>query len=160
MTPKMTTKCYKDGAKSGPKTTLGTLRTTTQKLEINSVILGRPGPPKRSPKTHKNQEKLLRNPFLWSLKKNAFSEGLFYVFLGILGGPRPWKSSQNAVRVCKNGSSPFPQENCKSSKNSENTTKKHENDTTNDPKMTPKWSQKWSENDPGDTPDNDSETGN
>ena len=54
----MTPKLHQNGAKSGPKTTLGTLRTTTPKLKINSVILGRPGAPKRNPKTPQKHEKL------------------------------------------------------------------------------------------------------
>ena len=55
-------------------------------------------------------------------KKGCFFRSPFLRVLGILGGPRHWKSSQNAVKVCKNGGLPFPQENYTSCKKHQKTT--------------------------------------
>ena len=49
--------------------------------------------------------KIIKNGWVVSFpcqKNDVNLEAVFSCFLPSPGGPRPWKSSQNAVRVCKN----------------------------------------------------------
>ena len=84
--------------------------------------------PKRSPKSQKT---------VWvasfSHRKNYdFLEAVFSCFLSPPGGPRPSKSSQNAVKVCKNRGLPFSlKNNCF-----------YKNVPKNDPLWDPRGSQK------------------
>ena len=65
-----------------------------------------PKSPKRAPKmTSKwslKSEKTVLGALFFSSKKDQFSGAVFSLFLLSPGGPGPWKSSQNAVKVCKN----------------------------------------------------------
>ena len=101
-TPKKTPKWRQNGAKSGTKTTLETLQTQKMKLNLNSVILGRPGAPKRSPKTPQKQEKLLWNLISWSLKNDAFPEAFFLLFLPFWEIPDP--GNQAKTLYCRSKS--------------------------------------------------------
>jgi len=47
-------------------------------------------------------EKTVSGALFFNSKKGQFPEAVFSLFLLSPGGPGPWKSSQNAVRVCKN----------------------------------------------------------
>ena len=82
-------------------------------------------PPKNTPKhTLKYSERLPKMTLKMTLKSQKtvwvdffshrknydFLEAVFSCFLSPPGGPRPSKSSQNAVRVCKNRGLPFSPE--------------------------------------------------
>ena len=103
----MTLKWPQNGAKSGPKMVQGGRRTPKKNLKINSPILGRPRAPKSTPKLTQKSKKTDLGTFLFNPKKHDFPGAVFSCFLKPPGGPRPSKSSQNAVRVCKNEGGTF-----------------------------------------------------
>ena len=100
--PKMLQKSVQNTSKMEPKTVPKRSRTPSQKY----VAPTSPKWPKRAPKmTSKRSlksEKTVSGALFFSSKKGQFSEAVFSLFLLSPGSPGPWKSSQNAVRVCKN----------------------------------------------------------
>ena len=103
----MTLKWPQNGAKSGPKMVQGGRRTPKKNLKINSPILGRPGTPKSTPKLTQKSKKTDLGTFLFNPNKHDFPGAVFSCFLKPPRGPRPSKSSQNAVKVCKNEGATF-----------------------------------------------------
>ena len=73
-------KIDQNGTKSGPKTIQGALRTDKRKLIMNSLIFGRPGSPKWSPKITPKSNKMDLDPLLLALKKRDFPEAVFLRF--------------------------------------------------------------------------------
>ena len=98
----MLPKTVKNTSKMEPKRVPKRSRTPSRKYAAPTW----PKSPKRAPKmTSKwslKSEKTVLGALFFSSKKDQFSEAVFSLFLLSPGGPGPWKSSQNAVRVCKN----------------------------------------------------------
>ena len=100
--PKNLPKSVQNTSKMEPKTVPKRSRTPSEKY----VAPTSPKSPKRAPKmTSKRNlksEKTVLGALFFSSKKGQFPEAVFSCFLLSPGGPGPWKSSQNAVRVYKN----------------------------------------------------------
>ena len=78
--PNMTPKWFQNGAKSGPKTIQGALRTDKRKLIMNSLIFGRRGGPKWRPKIIKKSIKITLELLLSALKKTMIFQELCFPF--------------------------------------------------------------------------------
>ena len=104
---KMLPKTVQNTSKMEPKTVPKRSRTPSQKY----VGPTSPKWPKRAPKMtskwSQKSEKTVLGALFFNSKKAQFFEALFSLFLSLPGGPGPWKSSQNAVRVCKNEGATF-----------------------------------------------------
>ena len=85
----MSPKWLQNGAKSGPKTIQGALRTDKRKLIMNSLIFGRPGGPKWSPQIIPKSIKKDLDPLSLALKKTLFPRTLFLRFFYILEASQP-----------------------------------------------------------------------
>ena len=100
--PKILPTSIQNTSKMEPKRVPKRSRTPSRKYAAPTW----PKSPKRAPKmTSKwslKSEKTVLGALFFSSKKDQFSEAVFSLFLLSPGGPGPWKSSQNAVRVCKN----------------------------------------------------------
>ena len=68
------------------------------------------GLPKMTPKRSPKSQKTVWVAFFSHRKNYHFWEAVFSCFLSPPGGPRPSKSSQNAIKVCKNKDLPFSSE--------------------------------------------------
>ena len=107
--PKMLQKSVPNTSKMEPKTVPKRSRTPSRKYAAPTW----PKSPKRAPKmTSKwslKSEKTVLEALFFSSKKGQFSEAVFSFFLLSPGGPGPWKSSQNTVKVCKKEGPNFSQ---------------------------------------------------
>ena len=107
--PNILLKTVQNTSKMEPKTIPKRSRTPSEKY----VAPTSPKWPKRAQKmTSKwnlKSKKTALGALFFNSKKAQFSEAFFSLFLSLPGGPGPWKSSQNAVRVCKNEGPNFSQ---------------------------------------------------
>ena len=96
---------FQSGAKSGP----GAVPETLPKKSTNNL----PKVDQKAPKVNqkaprddsiffKKSTKTVRETFFPHQKNDDNMEAVFSRFLAPAGGPRPSKSSQNVIRVCKN----------------------------------------------------------
>ena len=120
--PKMLPKVFQNTSKMEPKRVPKRSRTRSRKYAAPTW----PKSPKRAAKmTSKwslKSEKTVLGALFFSSKKGQFSEAVFSLFLLSLGSPGPWKSSQNAVTVCKNEGPTFSRKEAFSYKNQPKTT--------------------------------------
>ena len=97
----MTPKWLQNGATGGPKTIQGALRTDKRKLNMNSLIFGRPAGPKWSPKITPKSNKMDLDPLLLALKKNVISQNPFFTFFLHFGSLPTLEIKPKRYTVCK-----------------------------------------------------------
>ena len=100
--PKILPKSVQNTSKMEPKTVPKRSRTPSEKYvaPTSPKLLKRA--PKMTSKWSLKSEKTALGALFFNSKKTQFSEAVFSLFLSLPGSPGPWKSSQNAVKVCKN----------------------------------------------------------
>ena len=98
----MLAKTVKNTSKMEPKRVPKRSRTPSRKYAAPTWPKSRKRAPKMTSKWSLKSEKTVLGALFFSSKKGQFSEAVFSLFLLSPGGPGPWKSSQNAVMVCKN----------------------------------------------------------
>ena len=113
----MNSKLVQNDSKMEPKVVQKRPRRPSQKY----AAIMCPKLPKRAPKMRSKRslksEKNFLDALFFNSKKGQFSEAAFSFFLLSPGGPGPWKSSQNVVRVCKNEGPSFSTKNLILSRN-------------------------------------------
>ena len=102
ITPKLLPKSFQNTSKMEPKRVPKRSRRPSPKKIQKDTLKCSKGLPRMTPKRIPKSLKTVWVPFFSHRKNYDFSEGVFSCFLSPPGGPRPSKSSQNAVRVCKN----------------------------------------------------------
>ena len=85
-----------------PRKAAKSFQKSTKRLQKSTKRL-----PKMTPKTSRKSQKTVWVAFFSHRKNYDFLEAVFSCFLSPPGGPRPSKSSQNAIKVCKNRGLPF-----------------------------------------------------
>ena len=103
MLPKVVQNTSKMEPKRVPKRSR---RPSPKKVQKDTLKCSK-GLPKMTPKRSPKSQKTVWVAFFSHRKNYDFLEAVFSCFLSPPGGPRPSKSSQNAVRVCKNRGLPF-----------------------------------------------------
>ena len=106
MLPKVVQNTSKMEPKRVPKRSR---RPSPKKVQKDTLKCSK-GLPKMTPKKSPKSQKTVWVAFVSHRKNCDFLEAVFSCFLSPPGGPRPSKSSQNAVMVCKNRGSPFSPE--------------------------------------------------
>ena len=107
ITPKLLPKSVQNTSKMEPKRVPKRSRRPSPKKVQKDTLKCSKGLPKMTPKRSPKSQKTVWVASFSHRKNYDFLEAVFSCFLSPPGGPRPSKSSQNAVRVCKNRGLPF-----------------------------------------------------
>ena len=107
ITPKLLPKSVQNTSKMEQKRVPKRSRRPSPKKVQKDTLKCSKGLPKMTPKRSPKSLKTVWVAFFSHRKNYDFLEAVFSCFLSPPGGPRPSKSSQNAVRVCKNRGPPF-----------------------------------------------------
>ena len=109
--PKILPKTVQNTSKIEPKRVPKQFRTPSRKYAAPTSLKSPKRAQKMTSKRSLISEKHILGSLFFSSKKGQFSEAFFSLFLLSPGGPGPWKSSQNTVRVCKNEGPTFSHKN-------------------------------------------------
>ena len=107
ITPKLLPKSVQNTSKMEPKRVPKRSRRPSPKKIQKDTLKCYKGLPKMTPKRSPKSQKTVWVAFFSHRKNYDLLEAVFSCFLSPPGGPRPSKSSQNAIKVCKNRGLPF-----------------------------------------------------